>query len=108
MSVEQKNLETVKGKLESLRTEVLATAFSFIERIKNKVNPPTPEEKNAHYEMQEQLKVIEKVFTDMMKTARMEGRPASNTEPAFDQKVFDRLKEMGSSIGEISQSVPTS
>lgn len=104
----EKNLDTVKSKLENLRTEVMATAFSFIERIKNKVNPPTPEEKNAHYEMLEQLKVIEKVYMDMIKTAKIEGRSDATAEAKFDKSVVERIKQMSSSIGDISQTVPTS
>lgn len=100
------NLETAESvgkKLEALEMEVMAMGFSFTDRIRAK-KPPTPDEQNVLFLLQEQLKILQKTYSDMQKRAKIDGRKDVTT-PEFDQAVSRRIQDMKSTIGDITQTV---
>jgi hypothetical protein len=100
---EQENIKSIEEQVSLLRKEALASAFVLLDRIKTN-KPPTAAEMNRQVEIQAQMKVIESIYSNILRTNKLAGR--GNADAKFDKEVFDRVKEMKSVVGDINQKIP--
>ncbi len=100
---EQEKIKSIEEQVSLLRKEALASAFHLLDRIKTK-KPPTAAEMDRQVQIQAQMKVIENIYSNILRTNKLAGK--GNADTKFDKEVFDRVKEMKSSVGDINQKIP--
>ena len=100
MSEEAEKIEpqSIEARIDAVGQELLATAFSFLERRRKRVKIPE-EEIISHKEQMDEFKNLERIYNSLKRMNRVGGnsKPAEN----FDAQVLAKIKAKESSLGSI-------
>lgn len=102
--------QTIEAKIDELGQELLAQGFSLIDRMRKKKK--TEEEKTELAEamhsqeaMMKQFKVLQSVYTALVKMNRIDGSGKRKKTEEFDRAVLEKIKNQKSALGGIVRKI---